>query len=260
MDKDKLTNHIKEIETKQSIKKVLGICEQSVNSHSVRNTKFLTPNQILLSEEILHQIPGISYSVTSLNEEAERRIIYFFPEYFSVEEIESVLSTVKISFLQKDSNIAHRDCLGSILSLGIERDNIGDILIDNDEAYVVVIKPLDIFLKSNLTKIKNVRVTADLVSEMPKHLMKFDEMVINVPSFRLDAIIAALTRLSREKAQRLIQQGDVKLNFVETKDKSRQLTLDSVLSIRGFGKYRVEELICETKKNRFRIKVLKYSN
>lgn len=260
MDKDKLTNHIKDIQTKQIIKKVLGICEQSIYSHSVRNTKFLTPDQIELVSQIVSQSNGVSFCSSGMIEEAERRIMYFFPDYMSYEDVEEVLSIVKISFASKDAEIGHRDCLGSLVGLGIDRESIGDIFFVGGDAYVIVLKPLDLFLRSDLTKIKNCKVSVQEVSEIPKHEVKYEEMLINVASLRLDAIVAELSRTSREKAQHLIREGRVRLNYLESKDNSRQLLMDSVISIRGYGKYRVKEIASETKKKRLRVKVLKYSN
>lgn len=260
IDKDRLTNHIKDIRLKQDVKKALGVCEQAIRSHSVRNTKFLTPNQISLISQIVSQIKDVSFYISGWSDEAERQIIYFFPEHMDFSEDREALSVVKLSWTSKEQNIGHRDCLGSILSLGIERDNIGDIIFVDDVVYIVLLKPLDIFLQSHLMKIKHTKVSVEIVQELPEQKFAYDELVINVSSFRLDAFVAELTRNSREKAQRLIQSGSVKLNFIETKDNSKQIPTDSVLSVRGFGKYRVKEFISETRKGRFRVRVLKYSN
>lgn len=260
MNKDLLTSHIKDIELKQSIKKVLSVCEQAMNSYTVRHTKFLTPNQIDLVKNILTRFYDIKFEFCSLNEMPERQIAYFYPPYMEFEEVENVLSAVKIEPNNKDAELNHRDYLGSILSLGVDRENIGDIVFDKDIAYVPVVKPMDVFLQHNLQKIKNTKVSVSVQENLPRTEIEFEERMINVPSMRLDAVVSGVLKLSREKAQNIIQSGLVRVNFEETKNNSKQVEEKTILSIRGFGKYKIDEFISETKKKRLLLKILKYSN
>lgn len=261
MDKDKLTSHIQDIELKQEIKKIIGIYETSDRTHSVKSTKFLTPNQVRLSKGILGQFTDTKIESFSINPEAERKIMYFYPEYYSFDDVEINLSIVKIASKSKSTNLTHRDYLGSILSLGIERENIGDIVFDeNKQAYVIILKPLDQFLLDNLSKVKHESVNVEIVNELPKLSPLYEDMTINVASMRIDSVIARLLNLSRDKAQSLIQAGKVYVDYVESKDKSMLLEEDTVISVRGYGKFRFDKVLFETKKNRLSIRVLRYLN
>lgn len=258
LNKEELTGFIKDIELKQSLKKVLDICQQSIYSHQIKHTKFLTPNQVQMADQILQKVKDINYFAFGISSEAERKIIYFYPEYMSIEDREEVLSVVRITTMDH-SQMNHRDVLGTIISLGLERENIGDILFgDQNEIYVIVLKPMDEYLVHNLNKICSEKVKVDLVSDIPSIDSKYEELNLNVASFRLDVIVSALLNMSRDKAQKLIQSGNVRLNFVETKNNSQTVPVSSVLSIRGYGKYKYIEFLSETKKNRNRIRVLKY--
>ena len=261
IDKERLTAHIQDIGLKQEIKQILSIYEISNKTYSTKNTKFLTPNHIYLVEEILRQFTDTKVKAFSLNAHAERKVLYFYPEYYDFDDIEINLSIIRIATKSKQSGLTHRDYLGSMLSLGIERDNIGDIVFDTEKrAYAIVIKPLDQYLLDNLSKIKHESVRLEIVEEFPELDDQYEELTVNVASVRLDAIIARILNLSRERAQGLIQSGRVNVNYVESKDKSSMIKDGSIISIRGYGKYRFEKVISETKKNRLSIKVLKYIN
>ena len=262
IDKEALTAHIYDMEQKQKIKKVLDLCEQSIRSHTMRHTKFLTPNQILLLQNILPQIPDISYQVVQPNTMAERQIIYFYPTYIDFEEVESATSFIKLSPIHAEESLTHRDFLGAIMSLGIERENIGDIVFDRDApcVYIVLLKPFDQLLLLDIQKVRNTKVFAEVRSWMPDLTPELEEQVINVASLRLDGVVAGIINLSREKTQKMIQRGDVKVNFEEVKDNSKQLAENDVVSIRKFGKYRMGELLSETRKKRCRVRIFRYTN
>lgn len=256
-----MTAHIQDIELKQEIKRILNVYEVSARTYSVKNTKFLTPNQVRTSEDILCRFTDTKVKSFSLNADAERMVLYFYPEYYDFDDIEINLSIVRIATKSKSSNLTHRDYLGAILSLGIERENIGDIVFGKDKcAYVVVMKPLDQYVTDNLSKVKHESVQVEIVNEFPELDAQYEEMTINVASARIDAVIARMLNLSREKAQSLIQGGRVNVDYVESKDKALTLKESTVISVRGYGKFRFEEILFETKKNRLSIKVLKYLN
>lgn len=261
MDKDRLTAHINDSEARQNIKKTLDLYNACKKSHSVRNTKFLTPNEVALAKNILQQLEGASYKAVSPNPEAERQIICFYPEYIEFEDLETNLSLVKIARKYPSQELTHRDYLGALVSLGIERENIGDIVFDKEtNAYVIILKPLDVFLMHNLSLVKNERVQVEIVNELPELDSKFEDLIINIASTRLDAIIARILNLSREKSQNLIQSGRVFVDYSEIKDKAYLVRENSILSIRGYGKYKFEQIQNETKKGRLSAKFLKYTN
>lgn len=259
MNKDDLLVHIKDPDIKQELKNILDICNNAIINHSIKNTKFLTPNLIYLAEDILMGIRDINFKITGLNEDAERKIIYFFKEYVDFSDVENVLSIVKIAH-NSDVNLNHRDYLGSILSLGIEREFVGDILVDKNIAYVILMKPIDEFLLYNLEKVRNQNVVVSIETELPKIEKKFEEITINIPSMRLDALISKFTNLSREKAQNIIKSGDVRVDFEICKNNSKLIEAESVIAVRGYGKFFVSGIISETKKQRLRVLIKKYSN
>ena len=190
-----------------------------------------------------------------LFEEAERRVIAFNNKYNIDYPIEALQIRNKSNF----SNLRHKDYLGAILSLGIDRNKIGDVVVKDDRAYVPVMEDISIYILNNLASIGKspveISILYDLV-DLPS--IDFDEISINVQSLRLDSVVAKLANISRSKAIELLDSSKVLVNYVKSKDKSQELLKGTRLTIRGNGKYIVGDIIGETRSGKQRIIVKKY--
>ena len=157
------------------------------------------------------------------------------------------------------SNLRHKDYLGAILSLGIDRNKIGDVVVKDDRAYVPVMEDISSYILNNLASIGKspveISILYDLV-DLPS--IDFDEISINVQSLRLDSVVAKLANISRSKAIELLDSSKVLVNYVKSKDKSQELLKGTRLTIRGNGKYIVGDIIGETRSGKQRIIVKKY--
>ena len=153
--------------------------------------------------------------------------------------------------------LTHRDYLGSLLGLGLERDALGDIAVQNDREAVVFCKGrMAEFLVSNLEKVASDTVkcktyTSDDTFTDGRH---YKPVTDTVASARLDCIVAALTNLSREDAQSLVKSGMVELDFEVEERVDKSLSAPATLSIRGFGRYILRAFDGETKKGRLRMR------
>ena len=190
-----------------------------------------------------------------LFEEAERRVIAFNNKYNIDYPIEALQIRNKSNF----SNLRHKDYLGAILSLGIDRNKIGDVVVKDDRAYVPVMEDISSYILNNLASIGKspveISILYDLV-DLPS--IDFDEISINVQSLRLDSVVAKLANISRSKAIELLDSSKVLVNYVKSKDKSQELLKGTRLTIRGNGKYIVGDIIVETRSGKQRIIVKKY--
>ena len=158
--------------------------------------------------------------------------------------------------------LAHRDFMGGILSLGVDRAVIGDIaVISPSEAIVLVSERIAPFLCSELTKIGRDGVKTEKIELSPDYLLpkRFEDQVIIVSSPRLDGVVKALTSKSRETAADMVREGLVDLNYTTSLDVSKDVTAGDVLSVRGFGKFIVGEVTGTTKSGRIRMICRKYS-
>ena len=157
--------------------------------------------------------------------------------------------------------LSHRDYLGSVLGLGLERSVIGDIFVaDEFSAYLACKGDLADFLVSNLTNVSadTVRVSLLPVGFVPPVERKRLAIRDTVASERLDCVVAALTNFSREKAQMAVRSGLVDLNYETVEACDTTVEPPCVLSVRGVGKFSVLSFDGETKKGRMRLSAEKY--
>ncbi len=153
--------------------------------------------------------------------------------------------------------LTHRDYLGSLLGLGLERDAVGDIAVQNEhEAIVFCKKSLLSFLLSDLKKVANdtVRCQACQLDEHFTDGRNYQPISATVASARLDCIVAALTDLSREDAQNAVRTGLVEVDFEPVEQTDCILTPPVTLSVRGFGRYVLRAFDGETRKGRIRLR------
>lgn len=168
------------------------------------------------------------------------------------------ISAIEFSF-RKCDKLTHRDFLGSLMSLGIERETVGDILVEDGRAVVFVKTELSDYVKSQISKVGRIGVKvadADL-SKLPQG-RGFKEKTYIVSSLRLDNIVAAVCKLSREKTRTVIMSDSACVNFEETKNVSLNLKENDVFTIRGKGKFVLKSILGTTGKGRIRISVIHY--
>lgn len=187
--------------------------------------------------------------------EADRRIIAFNNKY----NMEYPIHILEIKNKSNFGELKHKDYLGAILALGIERNKIGDILVKDRKAYVPIIDDISKYIINNLTHIGKSPVEIKLLlnsTNLPS--FDFEELTINVSKLRLDSIISKITNISRTKAIQLIDTGKVLVNYTKAKDKSQEVWKGTKLTIRGNGKYILGDIIGETRSGKKRVLIKKY--
>ena len=204
---------------------------------------------------------------------AERQRLYLLPDYLEAdgENLSEVLSeygfaTEISALLVKGSGyktLSHRDFLGSLLGLGLERSVLGDILV-NEQRDAVLLCDFGIvpFLLSHLERVGNDKVHVATIDadELASHSVtpRTSEISDTVASARLDCVVAALCRLSREKARACVLSGLVELNFEVEERPDRTVEAPAIRAGRGVGRFRVLSLSDLTKKGRLRLRAEKY--
>lgn len=188
--------------------------------------------------------------------DSERKMLGLF--FDEPSESSFPIFAVEFSF-RKCDKLTHRDFLGSLMSLGIERETVGDILVEDGRAVVFVKTELSDYVKSQISKVGRIGVKvadADL-SKLPQG-RGFEEKTYIVSSLRLDNIVAAVCKLSREKTRTVIMSESACVNFEETKNVSLNLKENDVFTIRGKGKFVLKSILGTTGKGRIRISVIHY--
>lgn len=234
---------------------MLSICEKSC---SPRFSGFLSEGESAIVSEFLMYMGAKEYELFGGYEGAARCILCIYPEYFQPEHEDFPLRTVRFDSRGAGS-LTHRDYLGSLMSLGINRSQTGDILCDEGGAYAVLSPAAAEMAVLSITKIGRVGVKTRFADgETIAREDKFSEISATVASLRLDCVTAAAARVSREKAAALIRSGSVSVNHGITESVSENVAEGSVLSVRGSGRFILSEIGSSTKKDRIHITIKKY--
>ena len=179
---------------------------------------------------------------------AERRIACFLPSYLSKEDFltnqdtsDSALLTclvIKPVNARFSDQLTHRDHLGALMNLGLERDRIGDIICSEDHAIASVLTVSADLIENELTRVKHTTVTCSRIPFSQCDIRPtLKECHINIASERADAIIGAVFHLSRTLSQDLIKSGMVSVNGREITDSGTFLKAGDRVSVRSRGKF-----------------------
>lgn len=219
---------------------------------------FLDERQISICDQVLKSLKYSNYRFYGGYEYADRKILCVYSEYDKAEKEDFPI--IPLAFKYNDSyELSHRDFLGSLMSLNISRNTVGDIIVGKGCAQVFVFDTVSDLILSEVSKIGRVGVNIEsnsilAVSNSPE----FKEINGTVASLRLDCIVSLALHISREKAKALIISKNVAVNHVTINGTDTLLNLGDVFSIHGYGKFILKSLNGVSKKNRFHVTLNKY--
>lgn len=202
----------------------------------------------------------IQFTIFGGYKDAEYVIIALHPEY--IEEIfhdEFPIKLLVIEAGRQQSDIEHRDILGSMMGLGFSRERMGDIILLEDRAQVIILNEMGDYALASLDRVGRTKVSIrqeNLDNFMEKPL-EYVDVSTTVKSIRLDALIASAFGLSRGKAADLIKAKKVKLNYRPQVSVSKELHEGDMVSVRGKGRFILSDILDRTKKDRIKITIKK---
>ena len=190
--------------------------------------------------------------------EAERKLLGLFPDYQEPEEGLFPLTALTFTYRERDS-LSHRDFLGSIMALGVQREVVGDILVGKGRCVVFVRREMGDYFLHSLGKIGRVgvKVSLGVNGELPLE-REYQPISGVVASDRLDCLVGLVCRVSREKAAGLIAAGLVTRNHREALSGSQRVEEGDRLTVRGTGKFIIDQLGPKTSKGRLSARCRKY--
>lgn len=216
-------------------------------------TKFLTPSD---AREIEARFPSGSVSFFGGYDDAER-VVASFGEVQNMSEYPISVIDVR----QKGGKeLSHRDYLGTVLSLGIGREMVGDIIVRTGGAYVFCHSEIAPFIADNLCKIGCAGVSAHILdSTLDVHFeRKYETRGATVSSLRLDCVVSAACGKSRSASSELVARSLVSVNYKEANSVSLAIKDGDILTVRGHGKFLIRTDSRLTRKGRIYIDILKY--
>lgn len=252
MTKDELT--IARIEDK---------IDQCRDGWYVTSTGFLDSHEQALVRSAVMHAAGVRTLMHGGYDGAERRMLVCIPAELPLSDEEATAELISVLRVKKppiSRNLSHRDYLGSILGLGIERRLIGDILVRDDGADILILPEAADFLlreyhQAGRTEVKTeeVPVRDVIIPEMRCEMIRD-----TVSSVRLDSVISSAFRISRSSAAEAIRKGLVSLDHAECLKTDIKVEEGAILTLKGKGKAVLEEIGSESKKKRIWIRIKRY--
>lgn len=216
--------------------------EDVLRNHKIIFTDFYDPYHTGLVVSALKTVPGVNYRTDGGYPNAERQRVLICPEYINPENVgESGLAFLSVAGSFHGAKPSHRDFLGSILGLGLKREKIGDILINEEGAHLIVSQEVASFIRANLIRVGRWDVTVNEIGagglKLPEEKIKMVNTTVS--TLRLDSVSAAGFGMSRSKMAEYIAAERVYLNWQLKTSLSQAVKEGDIISIRGRGRVEV---------------------
>ncbi|MBR3953787.1 MAG: hypothetical protein IKJ82_09335 [Oscillospiraceae bacterium] len=239
-------------------KRFTELAERAFSKNIYTFTEFLSPSEQALLKSCVR---GVPYHFEGGYENSEKAICIFGSEELCGYEESAPISFIKIEpcSMKFSGELAHRDFLGSIMSLGIRRSTLGDLIAKDNVAYAPCLDNIADYICENLLEIKHTNVRCSKIEHIPEDaLPKPVESEFVVASERLDSVIASIYKLSRSESKGLCEHEKVLVGGTPVLSASYTPKEGDIISVRGHGKFIYRGIKLETKKGRLRCKAELY--
>ncbi len=217
---------------------------------------FLNLNEQTVFHGLRTELPPVQVILEGGYEAAERKIVCFLPVTENgAEGLPSFLPITVVWVRPKapkfSGDCSHRDYLGAVLNLGIDRNQIGDILTEGKEAWILCREQIAPFIIDQLTQVRHNQVICQAVSlEQMYFTPKFKEVSGSIASLRLDSLVSLAFGLSRSKAAECVKEERVFVNGKLITSSAFEPAQGALISVRKLGKFRYKGFVNKTKKGR----------
>lgn len=250
-------------EERRLMHRVEELCRIASSRGIPRYTGFLSDREQILAQAACHRAGFATVRFWGGYEQAERKVLCLEPPDAWQEEPIGYLC-LTAGTVASDKMPTHRDYLGSILGLGLDRACLGDLLQDPQcptVFYAVVLAEKQPFIAAELVNVGRCPVRVTLCDQLPPHLLDGPERILQtatVPSLRADAVLASMMHTSRARAAEYIAAGRVEVNHVPLRTAHEMAYQDDIFTVRGVGRYRLAEIRGKSRKDRVFISFFQY--
>ena len=250
------------IEEEELFKKPLKeLAEKAWQNNIYTFTGFLGLSDLSCYYEMERELSFVPATIFGGYEDAERVMLRFgSQEVFGYEEAFPITCLKIRPLMQKFADdLSHRDFLGALMNLGIERSTLGDIILKDNVGYLFCLRSIAPFILGNLCKIKHTSILCEETSEIPVQREEdLTELRIQIASERIDGVISKVYKLSRSEGAELFRQKKIFVNGRLCENNSRMLKPKDKVSVRGYGKFIYTEKQGVSKKGKLNAAVLVY--
>ena len=228
------------------------------SKNKITHTDFFTEPEIVKVEKYIKSLKIKNYFVFGGYEDANRKMIFFYPDKLTYElafsNIKNILEIIRINLpSSQTSTFEHRDYLSAIMKFGIVREKFGDIIVYPEGADFIVQKENSNYFKENLQQLIRFRKsTIEIIDifDIHENTSKTEEISIIINSMRVDNFVAEICHCSRNKAEEILLQEKVMINYETVTKNSKSVDIGDILTVRGFGRFKIKELARKTKSNK----------
>ena len=236
--------------------RVKDAVQAAQNKYSVRYIGFLDEHGVSVALCAAHGWHSVA--LWGGYEDADRVLMCIYSDYAEVDKQDYPLRAITAT-ARREAKLAHRDWLGSLMSLGIRRDAVGDILTDGSRAVIFLSSSITDYVLGQLEKVggEGVKLSEGYSLPLPSG-GSFEEIRCTVASARLDCVVGALCSTSRGNASETIESGLVAVDSAEVVSTSRKVAGGQRITIRGKGKFIIDSIDSVTRKGRIVLCARKY--
>ena len=258
-DREKIIRYYKGTEGAEQAVRLVDMAEQAVRSQKFRLSGFLDPYGAEIAETIAANYDGLKVEFNGGYEGAERQRALFVHEEFMGTPFYDIV-VVRANWNGQFYHLSHRDVLGALMGLGIDREQIGDLLMGADFVRILADKKMAEFLLANCIQLGAAKVSCamDSLENIAPKEERCKEISATVASLRVDSIAAAGFGSSRSRAASDIAADKLKLNWQSVRSASQTVKEGDILSMRGRGRLEVAEVRGKTKKGRTGVLLRRY--
>ncbi|EHO54063.1 YlmH family RNA-binding protein [Lentilactobacillus kisonensis] len=184
-----------------------------------------------------------------------------FPSYFEPKNDDFNITAFQIDYPSKFATLSHGQILGSIMGAGIDRDVIGDIITDGPNWQFMCESEMADYVRVQVDKVGKIKVKLKPI-EPDQIIHPVDEseaVTTTVSSLRVDTLISEGFHISRHHAKELVDGGMVRINWVDSERPDLELSIQDIVSVRGFGRIVIKDILGVTKKEKIRIVINIYN-
>lgn len=258
-------NKFDDKKTQYFIARIEDKIRNTKQKNKINITNFLDGYEQKLAVELLNKFKIQNYIEFGGYDKAERKIIIIYPDklsgFIDPNIGQEFLSVIDIKLPNELKNTyKHKDYLGMIMKLGLSREKVGDILVRDNGADIIILKESEKFLLNNLNQLTRLK-KSQIVSKNIQYLIIVEGQTkilrYIVPSLRLDCIVSEFTKTSREKAKKIFEQERVFLNYKMETMPSKNFQINDLISVRGKGRFKIIDIDKLNKSEKFGIKIEK---
>ncbi|MFV0381315.1 MAG: YlmH/Sll1252 family protein [Breznakia sp.] len=219
--------------------------------------KVFTPFLTMDKQVILKRYIGKKYVVSFFGgyEQAENKMACIAYEVCSSPY---PMVCLKATYHKVYDMLTHQDVYGALMNIGLNRQQFGDIVVKDGFIYLYTTTQSKHIIINQLTKIKHCYVVFEESTDVVEKKQDFEYRVHYIVSFRLDVLVSCITHLARDKAKKIIQSGSVKVDHIPLVESNYICNNECILSIRGYGRFKVMYTMRKTRSNRFCVNIAKF--